>query len=78
MPIAATAPTQPAWCRSDEELLAATAIGGALLSGALGAAGTASATPPCPINWELDSTGHCKPYYSTTTGGCDLNTTKRL
>ena len=43
-----------------------------LAAGAVGAfmgAAPATATPPCQVNWELNSEGVCEPYYSTPING---------
>jgi hypothetical protein len=45
--------------------LAAVAVGG------IAVAAPASATPPCQVNWKLESDGQCHPYYSTPGNGCD-------
>ncbi|OBY28994.1 hypothetical protein [Mycolicibacter kumamotonensis] len=43
--------------------LAASVVGGIV------AAVPATATPPCQVNWKLNSNGVCEPYYSVPTNG---------
>ena len=49
-------------------LLTILAVAGA---GSIGITAPANATPPCQINWELQSDGLCHPYYSTPANGYD-------